>query len=110
VATPLTLWAIFFAAAVLEVGGDALIRHGRHGGGWFFLFAGFLVLGSYGLFVNRAPLDFSRLLGAYVAAFAVLGVLAGRFVFQEKIPTSTWLGLALIVVGGLVIQLGPRFR
>jgi small multidrug resistance family-3 protein len=110
VASPVALWAIFFLAAAFEVGGDALIRHGLRGGGWFFVVAGFLVLGSYGLFVNRVPLDFSRLLGAYVAAFAVLAVLAGRFLFKERIPTSTWLGLALIVVGGLVIQLGSRIR
>lgn len=45
--------------------------------------------------------------GVYVAVFAVVSVLAGRFVFEETIPVSTWLGLALIVVGGAVIQVGP---
>ena len=52
--------------------------------------------------------DFSRLLGAYVAAFAVVGVLAGRFWFGEAVPASTWVGLGLVVLGGLVIQAGRR--
>jgi small multidrug resistance family-3 protein len=52
--------------------------------------------------------DFSRLLGVYVAIFAAVSILAGRFVFNETIPSSTWLGLAIIIVGGSVIQLGPQ--
>jgi len=39
--------------------------------------------------------------------FAVVSVLAGRFVFRETIPASTWAGLAIIVIGGAVIQVGP---
>jgi multidrug transporter EmrE-like cation transporter len=109
-ASSVTFWAILLAAAVLEVGGDALIRQGLRGGGWFFLITGFLGLGVYGLFVNLSRLDFSRLLGLYVVVFAIVGVLAGRFIFKEKILPSTVLGVTIIVLGGLVIQFGPRFR
>ncbi len=28
------VWAIFIAAAALEVGGDAIVRRGLRGGGW----------------------------------------------------------------------------
>ena len=99
-------WLIFIAAAVLEVGGDAVIRKGLRGGIIWFIFAGFLILGSYGVVVNTVKWDFSRLLGVYVAVFAVVSVLAGRFVFKETVPASTWLGLAIIVIGGAVIQTG----
>ena len=101
-------WLIFIAAAILEVGGDAIIRRGLRGGIIWFILAGFLMLGCYGVVVNTVKWDFSRLLGVYVAVFAVVSVLAGRFVFKETIPISTWLGLAIIVVGGAVIQAGQN--
>ncbi len=100
-------WLIFIAAATLEVAGDAVIRKGLHGSIVWFIIAGFLMLGGYGVVVNTVKWDFSRLLGIYVAVFAVVSVLAGRFVFRETIPPSTWLGLAIIAVGGAVIQAGP---
>jgi len=99
-------WIVFIAAAVLEVGGDAVIRKGLHGSLVWFIVSGFLMLGCYGVVVNTVKWDFSRLLGVYVAVFAVVSVLAGRFVFKETIPVSTWLGLAIIVAGGTVIQVG----
>lgn len=100
-------WFIFIAAAILEVAGDAIIRKGLHGNVMWFIAAGFLMLGGYGLVVNTVKWDFSRLLGVYVAVFAAVSILAGRFVFKETIPASTWMGLAIIVIGGTVIQVGP---
>jgi small multidrug resistance family-3 protein len=99
-------WLIFTVAALLEVGGDAAIRRGLRGGGLLFILAGFIVLGSYGLVVNTVKWDFSKLLGVYVAVFAIISVLCGRYLFKETIPTSTWIGLGVIVVGGLIIQFG----
>ncbi len=100
--------AIFLAAACLEVGGDAVVRQGLKGGGWALVVLGAVLLGIYGIVVNTADVDFARLLGVYVAVFAVVSVLAGRFYFQETIAPSTWLGLAIIIVGGLVIQFGRQ--
>ena len=100
-------WLIFLLAALLEVGGDAAIRRGLRGGGWIFILAGFVVLGTYGLVVNAPKTwDFSKLLGVYVACFALVSVLCGRYIFREAIPASTWIGLTHIIVGGLVIQFG----
>ena len=99
-------WLIFVAAALLEVGGDASIRRGLRGGGMAFIIAGFVALGCYGLVVNSVKWDFSRLIGVYVGFFALVSVLVGRIVFKESIPSTTWLGLALIHVGGAVMQLG----
>jgi len=50
--------------------------------------------------------DFSKLLGVYVAVFAVISVSFGRFVFQESVPNATWMGLAIIVCGAMIIQFG----
>ena len=95
------------AAAVLEVGGDAFIRSGLRARGLAFVVPGVVALGIYGIVVNLVPWDFSKLFGVYVGMFAAVSVLCGRFVFGESVPASTWVGLALVVAGGLVIQFGP---
>jgi drug/metabolite transporter superfamily protein YnfA len=99
---------VFLLAAVLEVGGDALVRRGLRGPSLLAGAAGFLALGSYGVVVNLLPLDFSRLLGAYVAVFAIVSVSTGVIVFGDRAPASTWLGLAVILAGSLIVQLGGR--
>jgi drug/metabolite transporter (DMT)-like permease len=51
-------------------------------------------------------MDFSKLLGAYVAFFALVSVAFGRLVFHETIPGSTWIGVGLALAGSAVIQFG----
>lgn len=103
---PLIAWLIFVLAAVLEVGGDAIIRRGLRTRGLIIIMAGMAILGFYGLTVNMVKWDFSKLLGVYVAIFAVVSFLFGRFIFLENIAASAWFGLLLIIAGGLVIQFG----
>ncbi len=86
-------WLVFIAAAVLEVGGDAVVRKGLRGSGLIIIMIGFVMLGCYGVVVNMVKWDFSKLLGVYVAIFALISILFGRFVFKENIPTATWIGL-----------------
>ena len=100
---------IFIAAALLEVGGDAVVRSGLRGGQPVIIVIGCLLLGSYGVIVNMVKWDFSRLLGVYVAVFAVISVCWGKWVFHESVPPVVWVGLGLIVAGGLLIQLGVKF-
>ena len=103
---PLAAWLVFLGSALLEVGGDAVVRKGLHGTNVIIIMAGGLMLAGYGLLVNTVQWDFSRLLGVYVAIFAVVSVMFGRFVFGESVPHATWLGLGIIVTGGMVIQFG----
>jgi small multidrug resistance family-3 protein len=105
---PLFAWFIFLAAAALEVGGDAIIRNGLRGSSWLRIAVGGCLLAVYGLLVNAVKWDFSKLIGVYVGAFAVMSIVVGRFAFNEQIPLATWLGLALILLGGLVIQFGTN--
>lgn len=98
--------AVMLVAAAFEVGGDALIRAGLRGKGAALVVVGFAILGAYGVIVNLLPMDFSRLLGTYVAFFAVVSILCGRLVFGETIARSTWIGLGVILLGSLIIQLG----
>ena len=103
------IWLVLGTAAILEVGGDAVVRKGLRGGGMALIVGGCLLLAFYGVVVNLAQLDFSRLLGIYVGVFAVVSVLTGKFYFGEPIPPATWIGLAIILAGGLVIQLGGNW-
>jgi drug/metabolite transporter superfamily protein YnfA len=101
---PLLAWLTFTIAAVLEVGGDAVVRKGLRTGSLAIIALGCVMLGAYGVVVNSVTWDFSKLLGAYVAFFALLSVLYGRFFLDEKLPVSTWGGCALIAAGGVVVK------
>ena len=97
---------IFFAAAILEVSGDAIVRAGMRGRGLAVIGIGCVLLAAYGVVVNRLDLDFSRLLGTYVAIFAVTSVVIGRVVFHDRVPRSTWAGLTVILIGSAIIHFG----
>src|SRR5689334_21803480 len=100
------IWTLLVAAALLEVGGDAIVRKGILGKSMSVMASGMVILGFYGVAVNSVRWDFSKLLGVYVTIFAAISVLWGRFVFHDTVPPSTWIGLAVIVIGGLIIQFG----
>jgi len=104
----LIAWIVFTLAAMLEVGGDAIVRRGLRGHKLLLVVAGCGMLAGYGVVVNLVKWDFSKLLGVYIGFFALVSILFGRLVFRENIPSSTWLGLGLIVTGCMVIQFGRR--
>jgi small multidrug resistance family-3 protein len=103
---------ILFAAAVLEAGGDAIVRTGIHSSqlisriGIFFV--GAVVLFAYGWVVNAPPWDFGKLLGIYVVFFFVVSQLINYFFFHQKPSLTIILGGLLIVSGGLVIGLAKN--
>ena len=99
--------SILAAAALLEAGGDALIRAGLKTQGsllraGLFLLGG-LVLFAYGWVVNAPPWDFGQLLGLYVVFFFIAAQLISWLVFAQPPNAIFLLGGALIVSGGLVI-------
>ena len=102
------LWQVLLAAAVLEIGGDAVVRKGLRRSNVAVVLAGCTALGCYGVVVNTVKWDFSKLLGVYVAVLAPVSVLFGRFVLKEHVPCSTWIGLAVIVLGAMIIQFGSN--
>lgn len=93
---------------MLEVGGDAVVRRGLRARSIAWILLGCVVLAGYGLVVNSVNWDFSKLLGVYLGFFALVSILCGKFILKEAIPPSTWLGLFLIILGGMVIQFGHR--
>ena len=103
---------LLILATTLETSGDAIIRIGlkphavpiRAG----LMLAGGIILYGYGLTLNLAPLDWGRLVGAYVATFFVVGQVINLVAFRTAPTLPILVGGALIVAGGLVITLWQR--
>jgi small multidrug resistance family-3 protein len=99
---------LLFLAALLEAGGDWLVRKGLHTVswprvGWFVL--GAVVLFAYGWTVNRPPWNFGELLGLYVVFFFIAAQIISVFLLKEPLRMPVLAGGLLIMSGGLVIFL-----
>jgi len=98
---------VLMLAAVLEAGGDAIVRTGLHAASMparvGLLVVGGAVLFSYGVTVNLPPWDFGRLLGVYVTLFFVVAQLINWLGFVLKPTPAILVGGALIIAGGLTI-------
>src|SRR5450755_4196628 len=100
---------ILLLAAVLEAGGDALVRSALHAPAGssrkpLFFLLGAVILFAYGYLVNAPDWDFGRLLGIYVVFFFVVAQVIGWAVFHQTPSPAVWYGGALIVAGGVVIS------
>jgi len=105
VSAMLALLGMLVTAAVLEVGGDAAIRHGLNGPARGWLAAGAAALVAYGLLVNgRRTIEFNRLMGTYIVVFFVVSQVIAWAWFGERPSVPLLAGGALIVAGGLVMQ------
>lgn len=96
------------AAAVLEIGGDGAIRVGliRSSAPWLLFGATLLV--NYGFVVNASrSIDFGKLMGLYIAVFFIVSQVVSMVVFNERPSLRLLFGGALIVLGGLIIQVEP---
>jgi len=103
---------ILLVAAILEAGGDAIIRSGIHNANsvkrlLLFILGG-CVLFAYGCVVNAPPWDFGKLLGIYVVLFFVVAQAIAYFAFGQRPSTTILLGGTLIVAGGLVIAFAQK--
>ena len=102
-----TAYLMLLLAAVLEAGGDALVRVGLHSASPTsrigLLGAGAIVLFAYGVAVNAPPWDFGKLLGVYVTLFFVVAQVINLVAFHVRPDLPILVGGALIVSGGLVI-------
>ena len=100
------------AAALLEAGGDALVRAGLHAPSAMsksgYLVAGAVVLFIYGVTVNTPPWDFGRLLGVYVSLFFVAAQTINYFAFGVAPTLPILAGGALIISGGMLMTFWHR--
>jgi drug/metabolite transporter superfamily protein YnfA len=99
---------LLFVAALLEAGGDWLVRKGIHTLSWqrvAWFAVGAVVLFVYGWTVNRPPWNFGELLGLYVVFFFVAAQGISYFLLHEPLRGAVVAGGLLIMSGGLVIFL-----
>ena len=105
-----TILLVLAVAALLEAGGDGLVRAGMHAQGSVrrvaLVVLGAAVLTSYGLVVNAPPWDFGRLLGTYVALFFLTGQAINLVAFHIAPSPPVLAGGGLIVAGSLLITFG----
>ena len=100
---------LLFTAAVLEAGGDALMRCGLRTKtptrlAWFL--AATLTLFGYGYLVNSPPWDFGKLLGVYVVFFFLVAQAISWIFYNQKPTSAIIIGGAFIVIGGAIISYG----
>lgn len=94
-------------ATVLEVSGDAIIRMAiyNHAGlaRLILMLAGAALVFGYGFFLNLAPVEFSQVVGLYIATLFVVWQVI-NFIFFRTLPTAPiMVGGLLVVAGGLII-------
>ncbi len=92
------------SAALLEVGGDALVRFGLKSGKALGFILGGILLFGYGLLVNLPKWDFGRLLGVYIVLFFIISQVTGIVFFGESVPMGRMVGGALVVAGGICMM------
>ena len=93
---------LLIASAMLESGGDALVRAGLHGRSWL-LVSGAVTLFAYGVVVNQSSIDFGRLMGAYIVVFFVVSQLIAAFFFHQAPRPRTIFGGVLMLAGGVAL-------
>ncbi|HVN04463.1 MAG TPA: hypothetical protein VMT86_08610 [Bryobacteraceae bacterium] len=101
---------LLMAAALLEAGGDAIVRMGMRSNAivprLLLFLAGTAVLFLYSWTVNTPPWDFGRLLGLYVVFFFIFAQLLSWLVFHQKPSLAVMIGGGFVALGGLIITLG----
>src|ERR1700691_1264348 len=86
---------VLFLAALLEAGGDAVIRAGLHKALFWqrasLFAAAAVVLFAYGWTVNAPPWDFGKLLGIYVVFFFIFAhLMAGLQAGPPSDSSNRW--------------------
>lgn len=105
---PVTL-ALFFVAAIAEIGGGYLV--------WLWLreqktlalgALGGIILFVYGIIPTLQPAEFGRVYAAYGGIFIVSAIIWGRIVDKKKPDRYEIIGSIVAVIGALVIFYAPR--
>ena len=92
---------------ILESTGDAIVRKClfNYTGTIRFglLIVGMILLLGYGIFLNLAPVEFSRVVGLYIATLFVVWQIINFITFRSSPVLPVIVGGSLIVIGGLIV-------
>src|SRR5579863_2231606 len=101
------IFLFLIVATSLETFGDAIVRVGIGQTAWLprsaLFLAGALLLFGYGLSLNLAPIEFSRVVGLYIATLFIMWQLVNLIVFRSPPGMPVLFGGVLIVIGGLIV-------
>jgi len=101
--------AIFFLAALLEIGGGYLVwKWLREHKGKVFGLIGGLVLFLYGMIPTLQPAEFGRVYATYGGIFVVSSVLWGYWVDKKKPDRFEIIGSIIVLIGVAIIFYFPR--
>ena len=104
-----TTLAVFFLAALLEIGGGYLVwKWLREHKGKIFGLIGGLVLFVYGIIPTLQPAEFGRVYATYGGIFVVSSVLWGYWVDKKKPDRFEIIGSIIVLIGVAVIFYFPR--
>jgi small multidrug resistance family-3 protein len=101
--------ALFFAAAIAEIGGGYLV--------WLWLrekksialgALGGIILFVYGIIPTLQPAHFSRVYAAYGGIFIISSIVWGRIIDKKKPDRYEIIGSIVAVIGAVVIFYAPR--
>jgi len=101
--------ALFFAAALFEIGGGYLIwKWLREKKGVFIGVLGGLILFIYGVILTLQPSNFGRVYAAYGGIFIASSIIWGFFI-DKKIPDKhEIIGALIAIIGAAIIFYAPR--
>lgn len=105
---PVTL-ALFFVAAIAEIGGGYLVWRWRREKKTIALAVlGGIILFVYGIIPTLQPAEFGRVYAAYGGIFIISAIIWGLTVDKKRPDRYEIIGGLIAVVGALVIFYAPR--
>jgi small multidrug resistance family-3 protein len=104
-----TTLAVFFFAALLEIGGGYLVwKWLREHRGKIFGLVGGLILFAYGIVLTLQPAEFGLVYSAYGGIFVASSILWGYWVDKKKPDRFEIIGSIIVLIGVAVIFYFPR--
>ena len=101
--------ALFFLAALFEIGGGYLVWLWlRENKGIIFGLLGGLTLAIYGIIPTFQPAHFGRVYAAYGGIFIVSSLVWGAFIDKKKPDKYEIIGAMIALVGVLIMFYIPR--
>jgi len=101
--------ALFFAAALFEIGGGYLVwKWLREKKGWTLGILGGLILFAYGVIPTLQPAHFGRVYATYGGVFIVSSIIWGALIDKKKIDKYEIIGALITLVGAIIIFYAPR--
>ena len=105
----LTSIALFFVAAVAEIGGGYMVwKWLRERKGMPFGIIGGIVLFISGVIPTFQPAQFGRVYAAYGGIFIISSILWGMFIDRKKPDRYEVIGSVIAVMGAVIIFYSPR--